>query len=63
MTDRAIRNLTENRRATRDLRRMGLARLEQGAEGISGDAVHAWTDAPIFAEKGATRQQGCGGPP
>ncbi|MCW2273459.1 putative transcriptional regulator [Rhodoblastus acidophilus] len=51
MTNQAIRNLVEERRASRDLIRTGLALMENNIEGVSSDAVHDWLlsdeDAPF----------------
>lgn len=42
MANLAIRNLVEERRATRELVRAGLALVEREAPVISSDAIHAW---------------------
>lgn len=42
MTNQAIRNLVEERRATRDLVRTGLALVAAGDEGAAPEAVHDW---------------------
>jgi predicted transcriptional regulator len=42
MTNQAIRNLVEERRATRELLDVGLEQIARGAEGISSEKVHDW---------------------
>jgi predicted transcriptional regulator len=46
MTNQAIRNLVEERRATRELLDVGLEQIAKGAEGISSDEVHDWLLEP-----------------
>jgi predicted transcriptional regulator len=42
LANQAIRNFVEERIATRELLRAGLALIERGAEGVAPDAVHEW---------------------
>ena len=42
MANQAIRNLVEERRATRELVDTGLALVETGAPSISSGDIHAW---------------------
>lgn len=42
IANQAIRNFVEERIATRELLRAGLALIDQGAAGINPAAVHAW---------------------
>ncbi len=42
LANQAIRNFVEERIATRELLRAGLALIERGAEGVASDAVHEW---------------------
>lgn len=42
LANQAIRNFVEERIATRELLRAGLALIERGAEGLAPDAVHDW---------------------
>ena len=45
LANRAIRNFVEERIATRELLRAGLALIEHEAEGVAPDAVHEWLSA------------------
>jgi predicted transcriptional regulator len=45
LANQAIRNFVEERIATRELLRAGLALIERGAEGVAPDAVHEWLSA------------------
>jgi predicted transcriptional regulator len=42
MTNQAIRNLVEERRATRELIATGLELIDRQATGVSSEAVHEW---------------------
>ncbi len=42
MANQAIRNFVEERRATRDLVKLGLEMIENGAPGIPEEDVEAW---------------------
>jgi len=52
MANQAIRNLVEERQATRELLQTGLKMIEQGVGGISPQAMHDWfmTDGEDFPE-------------
>ena len=52
MANQAIRNLVEERRATRELVETGLALVAMGAPAIAPEDVHAWlaSDDEIFPE-------------
>ena len=45
LANRAIRNFVEERIATRELLRAGLALIERGSEGVAPEAVHEWLAA------------------
>jgi predicted transcriptional regulator len=45
LANQAIRNFVEERVATRELLRAGLAAIAHGAAGIEPGAVHAWLSA------------------
>lgn len=52
MANQAIRNLVDERRATRELLETGLALVEMGTSGIEPQDVHAWlaSDEEVFPE-------------
>lgn len=52
MANQAIRNLVEERRATRELVDTGLALLEMGAPSMASEDIHSWlaSDDEVFPE-------------
>lgn len=52
LANQAIRNLVEERRATRELVDTGLALVEMGAPSVASEDVHAWlvSDNEAFPE-------------